>query len=75
MFVIVCVLFWSNSDSNPDVIAEKCRASSRHCSGLTDMWYSVLCPPQDDGWHDPACIFGRCRDCGIDQLLTCPIEE
>jgi hypothetical protein len=39
------------------------------------MWYSVLCPPQDDGWHDPACIFGRCRDCGIDQLLTCPIEE
>jgi hypothetical protein len=26
-------------------------------------------------WHDLTYILRKCRDCGIDQLLTCPIEE
>jgi hypothetical protein len=70
----LCVVC-SDSNNSPHGATKKCHASSRQFSGLIDMWYSVLCPTQDDGWHDPTCIFGRCRDCRIDQLLTCPIEE
>lgn len=52
-----------------------CHASLTQFSGLTDLWYSVLCPAEDDGWHKPSCLTSKCNECGLDQLLTCPLEE
>jgi hypothetical protein len=44
--------------------------------GLIDMWTSIMCPTtRDSTFHDFKCLQGECFDCGIDMLVTCPIEE
>jgi hypothetical protein len=43
--------------------------------GLIDMWTSTLCLVGNATFHDPKCLMGKCEQCGIDQLITCPQEE
>ena len=52
-----------------------CRADLAHFTGLTDMWHSVLCPVEEDGWHAQNCVKGLCDLCGVDMLQLCPREE
>ena len=52
-----------------------CHAELTHFTGITDLWHSVLCPVEEDGWHNPKCIRGKCRACGVDMLQLCPREE
>ena len=52
----------------------RCHADLSHFSGLTDLWHSVLCPLEGDGWHAPSCIKGDCEQCGVDMLMLCPRE-
>ena len=51
-----------------------CHAELTHFTGLTDLWHSVLCPVEGDGWHNPKCIKGECQQCGVDMLQFCPRE-
>ena len=51
-----------------------CHAELSHFTGLTDMWHSVLCPVEADGWHARKCIKGACDLCGVDMLQLCPRE-
>ena len=51
-----------------------CAAHTSHFGGLTDMWMSVLCPMQEDGWHKLDCLMGQCGQCGVDMLINCPLE-
>jgi hypothetical protein len=44
--------------------------------GLINMWMSVLCPISEEStFHSLKCLEGKCDNCGIDMLITCPIEE
>lgn len=53
-----------------------CCADLTHVTGLTDFWHSVLCPIEDDGWHHPHCLRGKCDQCGVENaLMLCPLEE
>ncbi|KAG0594598.1 hypothetical protein M758_UG091700 [Ceratodon purpureus] len=51
-----------------------CHANLSHFIGLTDLWHSVLCPVEGDGWHAQKCIKGACELCGVDMLQICPRE-
>ena len=51
-----------------------CHADLSHFTGLTDMWHSVLCPVEGDGWHAPECLKGDCEHCGVEMLQFCPRE-
>ena len=51
-----------------------CAAHTTHFGGLTNMWISVLCPMQEDGWHKLDCLMGQCGQCGVDMLINCPSE-
>lgn len=53
----------------------ECLADRVQFSGLTDMWSSILCPVEDSIWYNPSCLKGNCEMCGIDMLITCPLEE
>lgn len=39
------------------------------------MWTFILCPIIDSEKHNSTCFEGRCSECGIDALVTCPLEE
>jgi hypothetical protein len=48
-----------------------------HCQFLvlTNMLISILYLAPKIQRHNFACLEGRCSDCGIEVLVTCPIEE
>ena len=62
------------SESGTSDQGSRCHADLTHFTGLTDMWHSVLCPVEADGWHSPKCIKGTCDICGVDMLQLCPRE-
>ncbi len=39
------------------------------------MCISIFCPMIDSEKHNFACLDGRCNECGIDALVTCPLEK
>ncbi len=53
----------------------ECIANKCQFSGVTNMWNSILCPFDDSPWHNLSCLKVTCVQCGIDMLMTCPIEE
>ena len=53
---------------------DTCHANLTQLDGLTDMWHTVLCPVEADGWHAQPCIKGTCDLCGVDMLALCPRE-
>jgi hypothetical protein len=44
-------------------------------SKLIDMWTLSLYPMEDYVWHNPCCLKGECLNCGVNMLMTCPVEE
>jgi hypothetical protein len=52
-----------------------CIAEQVQFFGLINMWALNLCPMEDSIWHNPRCLKGECLNCGVDMLITCPIEE
>ncbi|KAG0594736.1 hypothetical protein M758_UG104500 [Ceratodon purpureus] len=51
-----------------------CHADLTHFISFTDIWHSVLCSVEGDGWHAPKCIKGTCDLCGVNMLQLCPRE-
>jgi len=39
------------------------------------MWDFILCLVENSAWHKPNYVKGNCNECGIDMLMTCPMEE
>jgi hypothetical protein len=39
------------------------------------MWDSILCLVENLAWHNPNCVKGNCKDCGINILMSCLMEE
>lgn len=53
-----------------------CMARCGIFQGLIDIWTSILCPTKLDAiFHDLKCLEGQCDFCGIDMLVTYPIEK
>jgi hypothetical protein len=53
-----------------------CMAGCTKFYGLTNMWMSILCPASEEStFHSLKCLEGKCDNCGIDMLITYPIEE
>ena len=70
----VCVSPQTGESTGEDQ-RSRCHADLSHFSGLTDLWHSVLCPLEGDGWHAQSCIKGECERCGVDMLMLCPRER
>jgi hypothetical protein len=44
--------------------------------GFTTLWETIVCPKDlHFEWHSRDCVFGKCQDCGVENLTFYPIEE
>ncbi len=44
--------------------------------GLTALWEAIVCPKdRHSKWHVQDCMFGKCENCGVDNLTLCLDEE
>ncbi len=60
-------------------ICDVCVGSTSSCTkfyGLINMCMPVLClASKESTFHSLKCLEGKCDSCGIDMLITYPIEE
>lgn len=44
--------------------------------GLIALWEAIVCPKDLHlEWHSWDCVFGKCQDCGVDNLTFCLVIE
>jgi hypothetical protein len=44
--------------------------------GITRLWEAIVCPKDPHSkWHAQDCVFGICKDYGVDNLTFYPNEE
>ncbi len=62
-------------DVYSSVILGQCIVNLCQLLGTTNMWTYILYLAIDLEKHNFACLEGRCNECGIDAIVTCPLEE
>jgi hypothetical protein len=43
---------------------------------LTTLWEAIVCPKDlHSKWHAQDCVFGKCENCGAENLAICPSRK
>ncbi len=58
-----------------NIVLRECITNKCQFNGVTNMWNSILCLVDESPWHNLSCLKVTCVQCGINMLMTCPIEE
>jgi hypothetical protein len=73
----------SNSHCDCEAICEDIDGPNTNCMGfhatfpsLIVLWEVIVCPKDIHlEWHSQDCVFGKCQNCGVENLAFFPVEE